>query len=61
MGGHRRTTDVVEPLQHLNATARTGQVRSGRQPVVSAANDDDIECRRRRGSGVECRWTAQLR
>ena len=56
VGGHRRTTDVVEPLQHLHAPTRTGQVCSGHQPVVTAADDDDVGVRRLAAGG-----TAQLR
>ena len=49
---HRRTADVVEPLQHLHPPARAGQVCGSHQPVVPAADDDDVACRRSGGSGV---------
>jgi hypothetical protein len=40
--GHRGTSDVVQPLEHLNPAPGAGQIGGGHQPVVPAADDDDV-------------------
>ena len=39
---HRRTADVVEPLQYAHPASGPGQIRGGHQSVVPAADDDDV-------------------
>jgi len=47
VGGDRRTADVVESLEHLHPATGAGQVGGSHQPVVPAADDDDVESRHR--------------
>ena len=40
--GHRRAAEHVPALEHEHTAARARQIRRVRQPVVAAADDDDV-------------------
>ncbi|OBB61924.1 hypothetical protein A5757_05950 [Mycobacterium sp. 852013-51886_SCH5428379] len=46
---------MVEPFEDAHPPAGAGEIRRGDEPVVPAADDDGVECRRPGGFGVECR------